>query len=167
MDFRKINTILMRVFAVLLMLVLLSTAMVTGRFARYISSASGSDSARVAKFDVDYTLTPVANENGKYTLQVTNNSEVAVKYSVDIVFTNVELTNGNLDVKLNDQDGTFANNTFSFGEMEQLAPNTTGTKYPLTIAVANWKLLTKEAQNVATYEKELAFTVKVTAVQID
>ena len=46
----RINVILMRLVAVLLTLVLISTAIVSGRFARYTTTASGEDSARVARF---------------------------------------------------------------------------------------------------------------------
>jgi hypothetical protein len=42
----------MRLAAVLLSLVMLTTGMVSGRYARYVTSATGSDSARVAKFTV-------------------------------------------------------------------------------------------------------------------
>ena len=49
---RKAHVIVLRAAAVLLILVMLSTSMVAGRYARYTSSASGNDSARVAKFRV-------------------------------------------------------------------------------------------------------------------
>lgn len=42
----------MRLAAVLLSLVMLTSGMVSGRYARYVTSATGSDSARVAKFSV-------------------------------------------------------------------------------------------------------------------
>lgn len=170
MNYQKFNTILMRVIAVLLMLVLLSTAAVTGRFARYISSSTGSDSARVAKFNVDYTLTPVEGKNGEFTLQVTNKSEVAVEYSVRVVFDN-ELSDGNLEVKINDTTGTFSDDkkTFTFGKIGELAPNTVGAAVPMTITLKNHKLITggeTKIEGLST-NKAFNFTVAVTATQID
>lgn len=175
MNYQKINTILMRVIAVLLMLVMLSTAAVTGRFARYISSSTGSDSARVAKFDVDYTLTPVEGKTGEFTLQVTNKSEVAVEYSVSVTFKNdLAPTNMEAKIKLSEDNikvGIYDDtNTFTFGEIGKLAPGETGTAYPLTFTVEDHKLITDGAENTNTPEtatKELKFNVAVTAVQID
>jgi len=168
-NYQKFNTILMRVIAVLLMLVLLSTAAVTGRFARYISSSSGSDSARVAKFNVDYTLAPVEGKNGEYTLRVQNNSEVAVKYSVSIVFEetlladSLEATLGTKTVQLSAD-----NKTISFGEIEQLAPDANGTPYTLTITLKNPQLITGTDEITGlSATKTLNFTVAVTATQID
>ena len=176
MNYQKINTILMRVIAVLLMLVMLSTAAVTGRFARYISSATGSDSARVAKFSVDYTLTPVEGKTGEFTLQVTNKSEVAVEYSVSVTFKD-DLAPNVMEAKIklsedNIKVGTFYDdkNAFTFGKIGELAPGETGTAYPLTFTVEDHKLITDGAENTNTPEtatKELKFNVAVTAVQID
>ena len=49
---RKPHAIVLRAAAVLLILVLFTTSIVSGRYARYTSSATGHDSARVAKFRV-------------------------------------------------------------------------------------------------------------------
>lgn len=79
--------------AVLLCLTLFSAHLTGGIYARYTTSASGSDSARVAKFEVTEAgtvltdsitadLIPGAEETR--TIQVTNNSEVVVKYSVTL-----------------------------------------------------------------------------------
>lgn len=57
---KKINfdfhVFVMRLAAVLLSLVMLTTGMISGRYARYVSGASGSDSARVAKFSVTQAI---------------------------------------------------------------------------------------------------------------
>ena len=47
----KKNT-MMRVASALLVAVLLSTCAISGTFAKYVTTASGSDTARVAKWDV-------------------------------------------------------------------------------------------------------------------
>ena len=94
----KLSSIVIRAAAVLLMLVLVSTSMVTGRYARYTTSASGEDSARVARFSVTDTI---STEAGKHfstsnevdilftpgyihpvTIIVANDSEVAISYTV-------------------------------------------------------------------------------------
>ena len=46
----RLNVILMRLVAVLLSLVLISTAVVSGRYARYVTTDSGEHSARIAAF---------------------------------------------------------------------------------------------------------------------
>lgn len=92
MNAKKLSNFLMRVAAVLLVLVLFSTAMVSGRYARYVSSASGSDSARVAKFQITESgdildreifscdLSPGTSHEAE--IQVFNDSEVAVDYTI-------------------------------------------------------------------------------------
>lgn len=90
-----INTILMRTVAVLLMLVLISSGMVTGRYARYVTTASFEDSARVAKFyimeqnqadlSVGFAFAKIApGESASNTIQIVNDSEVAVDYTIEI-----------------------------------------------------------------------------------
>lgn len=50
----KKNT-MMRIASVLLVVVLLTTSVISGTFAKYVTSGTGSDSARVAKFGVAIT----------------------------------------------------------------------------------------------------------------
>lgn len=78
--------------AMLLCLVLVSFWLMCNMYAKYTSQASGSDSARVAKFNV--TATGTATEQIKvevypgfkntYQVDVTNGSEVAIEYIMDI-----------------------------------------------------------------------------------
>lgn len=89
---KNIHVIVLRTVVVLLILVCLSTAMVTGRYARYFSSASGEDSARVAKFDVTVssTTTQLASvliqpgETAEKFFTVENKSEVAVALNFQV-----------------------------------------------------------------------------------
>lgn len=107
---RKAHVIVLRAAAVLLILVMLSTSMVAGRYARYTSSASGNDSARVAKFRVTEsgelkTTFIVKISPGKSvdkTITVANDSEVAVEY--EIIARN-EHNNLPLQFQLMDMDG--------------------------------------------------------------
>lgn len=88
----KLN-ILLCVASVLLCLTLLSIYMTCGLYAKYVTTTTDNDSARVARFDVSATeasdqpdtikLTAAdSNSNGTYRFTITNNSEVLVKYSV-------------------------------------------------------------------------------------
>lgn len=87
---RKPHAIVLRAAAVLLILVLFTTSIVSGRYARYTSSATGHDSARVAKFHVTESgavgeklkveLCPGQTEERE--IIVHNDSEVAIAYTV-------------------------------------------------------------------------------------
>ena len=88
----------------LFVLVMITTYMTSGLYARYTTKATDSDSARVAKFDVDITgdvkdLDVVASKDkntGIYEIKITNNSEVVVKYKTKLEFIsgNAEVVNG-------------------------------------------------------------------------
>lgn len=88
----KLNSIIPRLAAILLMLVLVTTSIVSGRYARYTASATANDSARVAKFSVTQTANFIGDGTQTKTLlygqdnmiSVTNDSEVAVRYSIEI-----------------------------------------------------------------------------------
>ncbi len=75
----------------LLCAVLISAYALSGLYARYISNASSGDSARVAKFSftddfdekyVDFPASFAPGESQTNTIEITNNSEVAIKYVV-------------------------------------------------------------------------------------
>ena len=84
---------MLRIASVLLVLVLFSTSIVTGRLARYVTTDSGSDSSRVAVFNL--TQSGVAEEDFMthiapgtevfHTIEVQNLSEVAMSYTIQLV----------------------------------------------------------------------------------
>ena len=93
----RLNVILMRLVAVLLSLVLISTAIVSGRYARYTTTASGEDSARVARFlmkgdktDVEqtmiqsFTLKMEPGQTQRIPVFVNYKSEVALEYTLTV-----------------------------------------------------------------------------------
>ena len=104
----ELHTIVLRLAAVLLSLVLITTGMVSGRYARYVTSASGSDSARVAKFtvtqsilqgetDLAQTIPMLEIKPGKTVIidvVVEHDTEVAVRNTVDVqsLYSNLPLT---------------------------------------------------------------------------
>ncbi len=95
--------------AVLLCLTLFTTHLTSGLYARYTTTASGSDSARVAKFEVKYTmpnnvvfdLAPSGTQSQSIEIEFTNNSEVTVRFGIKIT-TSVPLPN-KLVLKVSDE----------------------------------------------------------------
>lgn len=90
----KPHVFVLRLAAVLLILVMLSTSMLAGRYARYASSTTGSASARVARFSVTETsdlltesilLDVHPGQPDQVAIQVDNDSEVAIRYCIDVV----------------------------------------------------------------------------------
>jgi len=158
----QLNSFLFLLVSVLLVLVLISTAMLSGMYARFSTTAGGSDAARVAKFDIhkegdlssELSLEYVPGMTDSYTLIVTNRSEVAVSST----FTVKRLTN-NLPLTL-ELDGERFSDSKSVSM--DLAPNDAGTvTYTLTVS---WP----ESANDAAYSYELdAIRVHVHAEQID
>lgn len=134
MDIRKLNSILMRTVAVLLMLVLVTSGMVSGRFARYVTTAEYSDSARVAKFHIIDTVDtnmlgsveiPVLIKPGNISTEaiaLKNHSEVAVQFTITVenVYDNLPLS-----FQIRDQD----NNVLA-----QMAEDENSVTYTGTIA---------------------------------
>ena len=97
---------MMRIASVLLVAVLLSTCAISGTFAKYISTASSSDKATVAKWDVKVEDAKLGVENttftfdifgeklapgmsGSFELNISNASEVSAIYSIEYTVTNV------------------------------------------------------------------------------
>lgn len=123
----ELHTIVLRLAAVLLSLVLITTGMVSGRYARYVTSASGSDSARVAKFTVtqsilqgetDLTQTiPMPEikpgETVIIDVVVEHDTEVAVRNTIDVqsLYSNLPLT-----ISVQEKGtGNSGSSTFTYG----------------------------------------------------
>lgn len=114
MDIKKFNALLMRTAAVLLMLVLVTSGMVSGRFARYVTTAEYSDSARVAKFHIidnagavlssaEIPTAVIPGYSSSEAIVLQNHSEVAVAFTVTVanVYDNLPLS-----FRIQDQKGT-------------------------------------------------------------
>lgn len=115
---KKAYVIVLRLAAVLLILVMLSTSMVAGRYARYTSTAIGSDSIGVAKYEVSVSaqssnnLTLAPNTPANYTFTVSSGSEVSVEYDLIIILpkalpdgVTLSLSNGTKNISLATADG--------------------------------------------------------------
>lgn len=148
---------------ILLLMTMISVHMTSGLYARYTTSASGTDSARVAKFDVDSAVS--RNDDGTYTLTVTNKSEVAVEYSIVVEM------NDHWSVTVDGEKMTPATGTASVtfeNDSWILAPDSAPDTLLLTFEVANWRGLTKpQKESGAAEEVQLNFQVKVIAEQVD
>ena len=113
---------MMRIASVLLVAVLLSTCVISGTFAKYTSSANGTDTATVAKWDVsveDVKLGSTAKNftfdifgdklapgmSGTFELDITNNSEVNAVYSLDFTVTNAS----NVPIQFSTDGTTYSN----------------------------------------------------------
>lgn len=150
------GSILMRVAAVLLCMVLGSFYLMGGMFARYATTGTGSDSARVAKFDVkvtgseDVTVDCAESSEGTYKITISNESEVAVTYDIDVTYNAVV----GVTHKLEQEFGT-------------LAVGATNAENPgvLTFTV-DWDTITENMTNEMN-SVSLAFTVTIDVVQID
>lgn len=151
---------------ILLLLTMITTHMTTGLYARYTVSSSGEDSARVAKFDVDCEVAEVTGKEGEYTLKVTNRSEVAVGYRIDVD------VSGPMSVAVGEgepQTPAEGKNTVSFENAAwHLEADSVSEPIALKFALADWSGVTDPATSHGTTETvELGFTVHVVAEQID
>lgn len=155
--------------AVLLFLTLLSTHLLSGLYARYTSVATGSDSARVAKFDVQVTgpedieIFYGGTGEGPYDITVVNNSEVAVACNMDVVVSEI---NFGITVTLNGTPlSTSEAKTLPFGKLGEIAPGGTAT-YDMTFAVQDWGQFTQAIEGTSR-EHEVTFTMYIDVVQVD
>lgn len=63
---------MMRLASILLVCVLLTTSVISGTYAKYISTASGDDTARVAKWSIEVNGTDIAVSNPEITFDLFN-----------------------------------------------------------------------------------------------
>lgn len=81
------KNVMMRVASIMLVLVLMSSSVISGTFAKYVTSGSASDTARVAKFGVtvDADYSNLFNSTYATTVAWTGDDGVSVKASEDVV----------------------------------------------------------------------------------
>ena len=148
---------------ILLLLTMVTTHYTSGLYARYSSTAYGADTARVAAFDVSFEM--ASNEDDTYTITVSNDSEVSVKYSINVTMDkHLSATIGNEEKTI---EGDASTVTFENADWT-LVPETEAEPLTLTFAVADWRGLTDSDQDEgSSKEVTLNFSVSVTAEQID
>lgn len=188
-----LGTLLIRTAAVLFCLVMVTTYLTAGLYARYTAQSRSGDSARVAKFDVKVlgeilrsAATLVGEEeplewivdstgNGEYQITVTSASEVAVWY--DIFVELEDALPDYLTLKLGEasftEEGT-DKKLWKLGNAGTFLAGGGENVHTLTFAV-DWAKFTKDAAltettdgDIQVYRSEtLPFTVKIRAEQID
>ena len=165
----ELHTIVLRLAAVLLSLVLITIGMVSGRYARYVTSASGSDSARVAKFTVtqsilqgetDLTQTiPMPEikpgETVIIDVVVEHDTEVAVRNTVDVqsLYSDLPLT---ISVQ---EKGTLSSQSSNFSA--EYRPGTFTKKYEAAIT---WVRGSNDVDHIGMVD---LITITVTSEQVD
>ena len=148
---------------VLFCLVLFSTYLTGGLYARYTTSASGSDSARVARFeitgvdswtnqgeiDLDLNFFDPNKTSASLDFTISSASEVAVKY--DVVITMPTLSNNSdyqewLKIELKEGENILKTLTaddestvvFTFDDVGEFAPNQSGAHaYTLVFSITD------------------------------
>lgn len=177
-----IGCVLIRIAAVLFCLVVVSTYLMSGLFARYVSNGNGGDSARVAGFNVVMSSSDVksevtALEPGTITISLANQSEVAVSYTirvdvgspaggVKITWVDPDHDVSTADDKIQiENDGVAENNEKKFDLTRYMPVGGTDT-CTLTFTAVDWTKITQgETGTSATLTQE--FTVYVDVVQVD
>ena len=134
---------------ILVVLVAVSVFLAGALAARYLTSGTGSDTARVAKWDVSATVTPPADaekivspdgtsQTGYYKVELTNNSEVAAAAKIEVAGIpegmTVHVKNGNNSGPTGDsiQDVTATTDNYTAvlsGDTSWSMPYSSGTKY--------------------------------------
>jgi hypothetical protein len=182
-------SVVFHIFAVLLLATLLSCRMMGGTMAKYVSTDSKSDSARVAKFSVtangvnEADLSLKYGESTSYTLSVDNASEVAVSFKVSITFENCDVSD-KLSVALNKNatsdhpagspntqtgvyDAVSGNTVFTFTDDGSYCLNAGGSAdYTITVTALNG-FLPGENNKVESQSTSFDFETMVEFVQID
>lgn len=184
-----LGTLLIRTAAVLFCLVMITTYLTAGLYARYTASGKGTDSARVAKFDVTAVGVEIQSKldsvgDGEYKITVTNDSEVAVRYGMVVElekpasYVSFKLDKDKLADDKEDLTEIEENKSWQYIQVGTLAPGNTSAEHTLTM-VMDWSAFTAEqtltettetdsADGVQTYRTvDLPFKVKVHAEQVD
>ena len=171
----NLGSFLIRLAAVLFCLLMVSIYLMSGLFARYVSRDQGTDSARVAKFnplvtsttkDVKIEYGVSENNAGAYTVEVVNDSEVAVTYNIKVVVDKAEDT-FDIKVALEDRElNTEETNELLFENAGYLAAGAS-KKHDLMFSVLQWGDFTKNVPGLAFRTEILNFQVFVEVVQVD
>lgn len=176
-----LGEVMMFAAGTLFCLVLITTAMMGGLFARYTATAEGSDSARVAGFDVEVTglndniqCAVTAAKPGEIKLMVVNKSEVAVTYNIGVKiketagcgvkWTLDDKTAQKFPAKQKDQESEEVVRVYE--KVGDLAAGATSDEHTLFFEPLDWSKITSEV-NGPTKQLTQSFTVYVDVVQVD
>lgn len=165
----KIHVIVLRAAAALLILVLITSSIISGRYARYVTTTSGSAEARVAKFVVTQSILheginqtqtvsmPTIVPGGKVQIdiEVLHDTETSVR---DIV--NIESLYGNLPLTFSVQEAETVKSDSATFEAVYLPGNFT-KKYE---ALITWKPGSNDVDYIGMVDM---LVITVTSEQVD
>ncbi len=168
---RRTGSVMIGIACVLFSLVLISIAMMSGLYAKYMSRDDGDDGARVAKFDVKAGMDKndvsvnlsEGTVRGDYVITVRNDSEVAVEYDIIV---SVVLPAG-VGVKIGDVTPVKNGNAYMFSTDEWvLSTNGNEATHTLTFFVDDQDAFTAGATGESC-SASFDFDVTCSFVQID
>ena len=119
------KNVMMRIASVLLIAVLLTTSAVSGTYAKYVTSGTGTDSARVAKWGVTVTA--------DFSDLFTERYDTHVNWNGDTDGDSVVSSEVNTDVVAPGTDGTLAN--FTVNGQPEVDVN---VSYKAELTLSNW-----------------------------
>lgn len=171
----RLGSLMIRVALILLCLVMISIHLMSGMYARYTTKGSGGDDARVAKFEVltegdakglVLTSASIDSASGDYKITITNNSEVAVTYTVTATARAFYLAGGRFKA----DHGKTAVETTQGGGWKitgTLAPGSSIT-HTMTFYVEDWAPFTNDVTGEEyRSENEYRIVIAIKAEQID
>ena len=179
---RKIHGIVLRAAAVLLVMVLLTTGVVSGRYARYVTTVSDSDSARVAAFVFDVTEKELGwqlnldslkkpGDHQSFAFTVTNATEAGRISEVSIGYTITAKAEGSIPVTITIKEAE--EQKLVFDCTGNAAGSFEGVAFEAAVAAEHNYILTvewPEEKNGIEYaegNRALVLTISVKGEQID
>lgn len=180
-QFHNRPNIALRLAAVMLVMVCVSTWMLAGLLAKYTGSGEGADVGRVAAFHVVATGIPETQTvdasagsmpSGSYDITVINKSEVAVEYSVYVTLSEAlpDWLEVQLDTKAYNQISDDKKTLYFYeAGVLGLADADRSETVPLSFVVSNPENMAdySQADEGIEYSKKLDFEVYVNFVQLD
>ena len=194
----KKGNVMMSLASMLFVTVFVSTCMLAGLLAKYTATSEGQDGARVAGFSVNVENITAEDDSkmdlgstkplAVYAMKITNQSEVAVSYSVELQLKK-DLPTGIYVYLANDSEGETPVNVtaveqmallrqkYKFVDAGRMQPNTVEQKYLIFAPDPNAKkdsdgtiydhLDEDSDEDASIYTNEIDFKVNVVFTQID
>lgn len=176
----RLHMILFRVTAVILCATLVSCHMVSGLWARYATHADLGDSASVAVFRVDaarkegesgnltqHLTGDTTDDVTTYHIVITNTSEVAVNYSVRIVFDNDTAASFTAALDTGLSPTTASSSAKEWANVGTLAGGQTAVRTLTITASVTFEAAQMQSASSRSFEQTFDFDTFVTFEQAD
>lgn len=159
------SSLILRIFAVLLLLVMVSFHMLTGLLAKYAAAGEEGGGARVAVFNVNaekkgdgnLTVRPDDSTDASYILTLTNKSEVAVRYSIVLTLSDPLPENSYVRIGENEPAVSDGGKTLTFANIGEMPSGISEKDVTLTFGMNNWNYNLPE-KSTAAFEAAVTFT---------